>query len=594
MQSVTFRILAAAYIFAAFYSSPATAKIYWLPDFLGSNTERSSAAGKDMDTSGGVSWGCARWGMLSLAQIRARGLQPGDCSTHRFPGVGDCYDNCRCSDDFPYTSCPAGSFLSGSTCNDGTMHYSECTTSCDSFTDHDCGGFGCRKTYADCADKCEICYTDNCRNREDNSSESGCQKYWDDCVSKCEIPYTDNCRNRQDNTTSYGCQKYWNDCGSKCETPYTDNCRNRQDNTTDYGCQKYWQDCPTKCEVGKTCIPTDCSGFTLSAAPANASYQECTPGCGNNNRRYRIDSCNSGYELKNGVCTLAACTSEVSVATAAELIDAVQRDCPIISLSAKIDLPDDTVLSMKTGQTIQKQSIFCHSGCQINMADESTLKDIVVEIQRPATAAVYYGGDYGSGSDQSYFENVSVFVSLPVSAVYVDSGKNLYLKGMKNSIHGKSIVSGGSVTGDSEVNMSGGFSKGSLMTLLDGGEWTQNGLLTISANSDVKAILIAGGNLYINGTANISASGGTALALEQSGWLEVGGTLNVETADLCLQLSDDSYIDLIFGSAELVSCNKYIPCDILFSSAYTDEQFLDNLYHDGGSGEAIWYDLCYN
>ncbi len=306
MQSVTFRILAAAtYLFAAFYSSPATAKIYWLPDFLGSNTERSSAAGKDMDTSGGDdSSGCARWGMLSLAQISERGLRPAYCSTHSFPGVGNCYDNCRCpaafhwtdgncfgnlkpsgptcdgryaaclcdTSRFPYTSCPSGSIPGGTSCDDGTTHYSECIDPCESLTDHDCGDFDCKKTYDSCPAKCEVCYTDNCHIREDAGACS-CKKYWNDCVSKCEIPNEE------------------------------DNCCNREDNTTDYGCQKYWQDCPTKCEIGKTCIPTDCSGFTLSAAPANASYETCSPGCGDSTVKYKITQCNIGYwDLNNFLC----------------------------------------------------------------------------------------------------------------------------------------------------------------------------------------------------------------------------------------------------------------------------------------------------
>ncbi len=262
MRPRLFRIFTAVvYLFAAFYSSSAVAKIYWLPDFLGDNTARSSQTG---GSSGDDLSGCARWGMLSLAQISERGLQPADCSAHNFPGVGNCYNDCRCPADFPYTSFPSGTFPGGSTCDDGTLHYSECTISCESLTNQDCGDFDCKKTYDGCPAKCEICHTDNCHIREDN-------------------------------ITDYGCQKYWNDCVSKCETPYEDNCRNREDNITDYGCQKYWQDCPTKCEVGKTCIPTDCSGFTLSAAPANASYETCSPGCGDSTVKYKITQCNIGY-----------------------------------------------------------------------------------------------------------------------------------------------------------------------------------------------------------------------------------------------------------------------------------------------------------
>ena len=291
--------------------SASSAKVYWLPDYLQSNLDRVNSPS---DNNGGtVSPGgggnddrsCSTWGMLSWEQISARGLSSEDCDRHSFPQVGICYDNCKCparfqytssncSDDkipsgascdgeyetcscntsrFPYTSCPSGYVPGGEACNDGSTHYSECINPCDTLTDHDCGAFECQKTYADCSSKCEVCYTDNCHLREDNSN-------------------------------SFGCQKYWDDCSTKCETPYQDNCHNRTDNQTDYGCQKYWQDCPSKCEVGKTCTPTDCSGFNLTSVPANASYETCSPGCGDSSKRYRITQCNAGYwDLNNFLCS---------------------------------------------------------------------------------------------------------------------------------------------------------------------------------------------------------------------------------------------------------------------------------------------------
>ena len=68
-------------------------------------------------------------------------------------------------------------------------------------------------------------------------------------------------------------------------------------------CLSYWQDCPDKCKTCETCTPTDCSGFTLSAPPANASYSSCSPGCGDNDTRYKLLSCNDGYSLIQGKCT---------------------------------------------------------------------------------------------------------------------------------------------------------------------------------------------------------------------------------------------------------------------------------------------------
>ena len=67
-------------------------------------------------------------------------------------------------------------------------------------------------------------------------------------------------------------------------------------------CLSYWQECPDKCKTCETCTPTDCSGFTLSAPPANASYSSCVPGCGDNSPRYKLLSCEDGYTLSEGKC----------------------------------------------------------------------------------------------------------------------------------------------------------------------------------------------------------------------------------------------------------------------------------------------------
>ncbi len=255
MRSLRLCILVAAYII--FATSAGSAKVYWLPDFMGKNVDRSSA-GKQPD----------------IAECPSGWQKSGaNCARSQyFPGVGICYTNCE-------------------------------TAACAAVTGLDCGSFGCAQTYASCPSKCEICYTDNCLNREDADAPYGCMEYWEDCPEKCKIPYPDNCHGLEDVDAPYGCQTYWDGCPSKCKTPFPDNCRNREDNITDYGCQKYWQDCPDKCEIGKTCTPTDCSGFTLTAAPANASYTTCTPGCGNSAVYYKFTACKRGFwDLTNFIC----------------------------------------------------------------------------------------------------------------------------------------------------------------------------------------------------------------------------------------------------------------------------------------------------
>ncbi|MBQ9732460.1 MAG: leucine-rich repeat protein, partial [Alphaproteobacteria bacterium] len=69
------------------------------------------------------------------------------------------------------------------------------------------------------------------------------------------------------------------------------------------GCDSYWQDCASKCEVGKTCVPTDCSAYTLTSCPANATCTNCTVGCGDSTVKYKVTKCSLDYYLQNGVCT---------------------------------------------------------------------------------------------------------------------------------------------------------------------------------------------------------------------------------------------------------------------------------------------------
>ena len=256
-------------------SGSVNAKVYWLPDYLEENLDRNSDRVNDTDRDENGGNGYQRKcpaGWLSSSEVGSL-----ICAKKiSQPGVGFCY--------------------------------SECSDPCDGLVDNNCGSFDCKKYYDQCSSKCEVCYQDNCHKREDNliNEEWGCEQYWEDCESKCEIPYEDGCSVREDNLVdeAWGCKQYWADCETKCEIPYEDNCHNRTDNETDYGCQKYWQDCSTKCEVGKTCVPTDCSDYPLTAPPANASYEECSNSCETGSpKKYRFVSCNAGYyDRQNFVC----------------------------------------------------------------------------------------------------------------------------------------------------------------------------------------------------------------------------------------------------------------------------------------------------
>ncbi len=96
--------------------------------------------------------------------------------------------------------------VSGLTCEFGcasTGSCGECTECkpdpCDSRPNQTCS-YGCQETWSDCPDKCQTCYSDNCRNRTAVSvpSNATCSSYYSDCSSKCSAwscnpGYTDNC-----------------------------------------------------------------------------------------------------------------------------------------------------------------------------------------------------------------------------------------------------------------------------------------------------------------------------------------------------------------------------------------------------------------
>ena len=73
--------------------------------------------------------------------------------------------------------------------------------------------------------------------------------------------------------------KHYADCIDPCE--------GLVDNETELGCDKYYDECPSKCELGKTCVPNDCSGYTLTSCPAGEECKSCTRGCGDNAVLYR-------------------------------------------------------------------------------------------------------------------------------------------------------------------------------------------------------------------------------------------------------------------------------------------------------------------
>ena len=265
MSKIYVRILAVICVIFAVRSIEA--KVYWLPDFLDKNQDRNDNRTNIADDKPNDGISCATYGFLSASEISGM-----DCEQERIANVGICYKNCVCNEkDYPYTSSNCkGDYAPGGTSCQGE-HYSECL---------------CKSSFKYDSSNCK---SPNILSGATCSDDDG--KHYEECLDACSqygsLPDISDC--------PYGCKVTASNCSSKCSQCYSDNCRNRPDNSTDYGCQKYWQDCTSKCETGKTCTPTDCSGYTLSSCPANASCESCTSGCGDDTPRYKYAQCNNGY-----------------------------------------------------------------------------------------------------------------------------------------------------------------------------------------------------------------------------------------------------------------------------------------------------------
>ena len=264
------------------------ARTYYLPDyqkeFYSGNRTQSDDSGRHTSTPS-----CSDYGLASAPQTNA------DCTARRpAPGLS-CY-SCSCNPKYKYSQtsspyCLDPKILAGESCG-GKWTQCLCPSSLFPYTEENCVfplvggnlyGGSCADDqgmhYSACSPACgelEAAKGRSCP-AGGGYEEGSCKEYWGG-----ECPYT-------------------------CKVGFTDCCHAREDNETDYGCEKYWRDCPTKCEVGKTCAPQDCSSYLLGTVPANASYETCTPGCGDNTPKYKLISCNDGYYLSGQGCLPKSC-----------------------------------------------------------------------------------------------------------------------------------------------------------------------------------------------------------------------------------------------------------------------------------------------
>lgn len=252
------------YILCCVAVSEAAAKVWLLPDYQQKqlfshrvNTNTQNQTNKPQDLT------CHTYGLMSASEVGAGMI----CEVKRQILHQICYGDCACPPAYNKTSdsCLAeGKIPSGPSC-DGKYYTScVCDTSEYPYTSSSCSH---RLGGISCSDDNGIHYTE--------------------CV--------DPCANLTDNTSEWGCQSYYSQCPSLCEIGMPDPCEGLVDNTSDYGCEKYYSECPTLCEVGKTCVPNNCSEYTLTSCPTNSICEECIVGCGDDVKHYRQIGCKTGY-----------------------------------------------------------------------------------------------------------------------------------------------------------------------------------------------------------------------------------------------------------------------------------------------------------
>lgn len=281
-----------------------TAGIYWLPDYLKENVDTNHRA--EIDKGGGdIAPECARYSPKCSEPQVLGGIKI------RVAGDLFCYVECVCPENYKTTSCGAEYNYRGTPCRyNGKNYYQGCDPKpCSTGGYFDSGshtGKICTPvTYG--GRSCYSCKDDPCYNLTDHSNDTncknyGCQRKYSACSSKCQVCYSDNCRNRTAVSTPYGCEKYFSDCSSKCEKAYADNCRNRVHKSCDYGCEKYYTDCSSRCENCKACSNAcdSSNGYSLQECVGDKPITEATSTnqCGNVCRKCRARTC----EEENARC----------------------------------------------------------------------------------------------------------------------------------------------------------------------------------------------------------------------------------------------------------------------------------------------------
>ena len=231
------------------------------------------------------------------------------------------YQKCICdTNKYPYTLSNCNKILSGLTCTDDLgKHYEKCVTDpCTEAQNNNlcktCD-YGCTTKHSDCNSCCIECSsctpTKDCSSYAlsscpDNASCSYCNNGCDEAIlwkiDSCDEGYTN--KNTYCECNQQDCSAYTLTSKSDANAEYEDCIVGCGDSTPKYKflkCKNGYELEGGVCVV--TCEPNDCSTYTLtSKSDANAEYEQCIAGCGNNTPKYKFKKCKNGYELEGGVC----------------------------------------------------------------------------------------------------------------------------------------------------------------------------------------------------------------------------------------------------------------------------------------------------
>ena len=191
-----------------------------------------------------------------------------------------CYKDCKCQSDYIDVN------------NDGVCVSKDCSAyllkNCDTY----------RGIFKTCPADSSRCRYSSCKNGFSLDEGNNCI-----CKGVGSIPYSngsvtvacicntsDGYEGIPPNCTATACTGDYSATVTSCDTGYTLDCK---------GYSGGDECCKCTCTANATCTAAN---YPLESKPSNANYKECTPGCGDNTKRYAITSCKDGYELSGNAC----------------------------------------------------------------------------------------------------------------------------------------------------------------------------------------------------------------------------------------------------------------------------------------------------